>query len=74
MREAVLLELAEAVMKVAGKRVDLIKKPLPVDDPKRRCPDITKAKRLIGFEPKVQLEEGLRLVHANFTERLQLKR
>ena len=33
--------------------------PLPVDDPKRRCPDITKARQLLGWEPRVTLEEGL---------------
>jgi len=36
-------------------------KPLPEDDPKQRCPDITKAKKLLGWEPKVSLEDGLRL-------------
>jgi nucleoside-diphosphate-sugar epimerase len=36
-------------------------KPLPQDDPKRRCPDIRRAKRLLRWEPKVDLEEGLRI-------------
>ena len=68
--EFTMLELADAVMKVVGKRVDIVKKPLPADDPRRRCPDISKAKRLIGFEPKVSLEVGLRATYENFAERL----
>ena len=39
----------------------IVLEPLPQDDPKRRCPDITKAKRILKWEPKVGLEEGLRL-------------
>jgi len=42
--------------------------PLPQDDPKRRCPDISKAKRLLEWEPKVNLEEGLLLTLAYFKE------
>jgi len=41
---------------------------LPQDDPKRRCPDITKAKRVLNWEPKVGLEEGLKLTLAYFKE------
>lgn len=68
--EFTMLELAETVMKVVGRRVDIVKKPLPPDDPRRRCPDITKAKRLLEFEPNVTLEQGLRLTCDNFVERL----
>ena len=39
----------------------IVHRPLPEDDPKQRCPDITKAKKLLGWEPKVSLEDGLRL-------------
>ena len=53
-----------------GKRVELIRKPLPADDPKRRCPDITLAKSLLGFTPKVPLEEGIAATYADFKERL----
>jgi UDP-glucuronate decarboxylase len=68
--EFTMLELAETVMKVAGHRVEIIKKPLPPDDPRRRCPDISKAKRLLGFEPRIALDSGLRLTHDNFADRL----
>ncbi len=63
-------ELAHAVMKVVGNQVELIKKPLPADDPKKRCPDIDKARRLLGFEPRVGLEAGLVLTAQNFRDRL----
>ncbi len=46
----------------------IIHEPLPVDDPKQRCPDISKAKRLLGWEPKVSLEEGLKRTIAFFRE------
>lgn len=46
----------------------IILEPLPVDDPKQRCPDISKAKRLLGWEPKVSLEEGLKTTIAFFKE------
>jgi UDP-glucuronate decarboxylase len=65
-----MLELAETAMKVVGRKVELIRKPLPADDPKRRCPDITKASRLLGFAPKVPLERGLELTCENFRTRL----
>jgi UDP-glucuronate decarboxylase len=68
--EFTMLELAEPAMKVAGRRVELVRKPLPADDPKRRCPDISKAKRLLGFEPKIPLARGLQLTCENFRERL----
>lgn len=69
-REMTMYELAEAVMKVSGSRVELVRKPLPADDPKRRCPDITLARRLLGFEPKVGLELGIAATYADFRERL----
>jgi nucleoside-diphosphate-sugar epimerase len=64
-------ELAEVVMKVAGKTVTIENHPLPADDPKRRCPDITKARAQLGFEPKVLLEDGIRATYDNFAERLR---
>ncbi len=69
--EYTMLQLAEAVMHVTGNQVELVKKPLPVDDPRRRCPDISKARRVLGFEPKVPLAEGILLTYANFDERLR---
>lgn len=69
-REFTMLELAQAVMKVTGRTVELVRRPLPADDPKRRCPDISKASKVIGFEPKVELLEGLAKTHENFRERM----
>ena len=59
-REMTILEFARAVQRVAGKELPIVFKPLPQDDPRQRRPDITKAKRVLGWEPKVDLEEGLR--------------
>jgi UDP-glucuronate decarboxylase len=58
--ENTMLELAEAVIKVTGSRSKVVHMPLPKDDPKKRCPDITKARTLLGWEPKVRLAEGLK--------------
>lgn len=58
--EFTMLQLAEAVQKLVGSSLPLRYEPLPIDDPKQRRPDITKAQRLLnGWEPKVQLPEGL---------------
>ena len=59
-REMTMLEFAGAILKITGATSTIIHKPLPQDDPKRRRPDITKAKNLLGWEPKVPLEEGLK--------------
>ena len=59
--EFTLLELAETVIKVCESRSEIVFEALPVDDPQVRQPDITKAKELLGWEPKVGLDEGLRL-------------
>jgi dTDP-glucose 4,6-dehydratase len=58
--EYTLLQLAEAVIEVAGSRSEIIFEPLPVDDPKIRQPDITRAKDLLGWQPRVSLQEGLK--------------
>ena len=59
--EMTIYEFAERVRAHFPNAPAIIYKPLPEDDPKQRCPDITKAKKLLGWEPKVSLEEGLRL-------------
>ena len=59
-REMTMLEFAGAILKITGATSTIIHKPLPQDDPKRRRPDITKARNLLGWEPKVPLEEGLK--------------
>ncbi|MBI3646087.1 MAG: GDP-mannose 4,6-dehydratase, partial [Acidobacteriales bacterium] len=60
-QEITILEFARRVRELLGAKTEIIFEPLPVDDPKQRCPDITKAKRLLHWEPKVSLDEGLRL-------------
>ena len=58
--EMTLLEMAEKILQVTGSQSKIVFKPLPEDDPKVRKPDITKARTLLDWEPKVKLEEGLR--------------
>jgi dTDP-glucose 4,6-dehydratase len=58
--EYTLLQLAETVIEVSGSRSEIVFEALPVDDPKVRQPDITRAKQLLGWEPEVGLEEGLK--------------
>src|SRR5690606_3190914 len=57
--EFTIRELAELVIELTGANVKLIERPLPEDDPTRRRPDITLAKKLLDWEPKVTLREGL---------------
>jgi dTDP-glucose 4,6-dehydratase len=58
--EFTLLELAEAVIEITGSKSQIVHEPLPTDDPQVRQPDITLAKQILGWEPEVQLQEGLR--------------
>ena len=58
--EFTILECAQMVLKVTGSKSQIGHEPLPQDDPKQRCPDITKARQLLQWEPKVDLETGLR--------------
>lgn len=57
--EMTILEFAKHLLKLTGGRSEIIFKPLPVDDPKTRQPDITQAKKHLGWEPKVPLDQGL---------------
>ena len=59
--EFTILECAQLVLKVTGSKSRIRYEPLPQDDPKQRRPDITKARQLLGWEPKIGLEAGLRL-------------
>jgi dTDP-glucose 4,6-dehydratase len=58
--EFTLLELAHAVLRVTGSKSEIVFEALPVDDPQVRQPDITRAKQVLGWEPEVSLDEGLR--------------
>ena len=70
--ELTILEFAERIKTAAGITAPIVFKPLPEDDPKRRRPDISKAKRVLGWEPKVNLEDGLRDTLAYFRSKLQV--
>jgi dTDP-glucose 4,6-dehydratase len=58
-QEMTIEDIARAIIKLTGSKSKLVYRPLPEDDPKVRQPDITKARTLLGWEPKVGLEEGL---------------
>ena len=64
--EHTVLELAERVLRLTGSRSTLSLRPLPADDPVRRRPDITTARRLLGWQPEVPLDEGLNRTIAHF--------
>ena len=66
--EFTILECAQQVLAVTGSKSRVRYEPLPQDDPKQRCPDIAKAKRLFGWEPKINLETGLRMSLSYFEE------
>ncbi|MCU0445917.1 MAG: SDR family oxidoreductase [Microscillaceae bacterium] len=59
--EITLLQFAEEIIKLTGTTSKIVYKPLPKDDPKQRQPDITRAKEILGWEPKVAREEGLKI-------------
>jgi nucleoside-diphosphate-sugar epimerase len=64
--EFTVLELAELVIELTGSSSEILYEPLPVDDPTQRCPDITLARTVLGWEPEVDLREGLRRTAAWF--------
>ncbi len=64
--EISLLEFAEEILKLTGSSTKIVFKDLPVDDPKQRRPDITKAKAILGWEPKIDRAEGLRRTYEYF--------
>ena len=69
--EMTVLEFAKKIIELTGSKSSIVYKPLPEDDPQVRQPDITKAKKILGWEPKVQLEEGLLKTIEYFRARLQ---
>jgi dTDP-glucose 4,6-dehydratase len=64
--EFTILELAEMVIELTGSASEIVHEPLPVDDPMQRKPDITKARELLGWEPTIDLREGLTRTIAHF--------
>ncbi len=70
--EMTIRQLAEAIIKLTGSGSRIVTRPLPVDDPRVRQPDITRARALLGWEPKVPLDEGLRRTLEYFRRKLGL--
>jgi len=64
--EISLKDFAEEILALTGNKVKIVYKPLPLDDPKQRQPDITKAKTILGWEPKVSRAEGLKITYDYF--------
>lgn len=64
--EISLKDFAEEILALTGSKVKIVHKPLPADDPKQRKPDITKAKTILGWEPKVDRKEGLKMTYEYF--------
>jgi len=70
-QEMTLLELAKRILRLTGSRSDIVFRPLPVDDPKVRQPDITRARTQLRWEPRIDVDEGLRLTIEWFREKLR---
>jgi dTDP-glucose 4,6-dehydratase len=70
-QEMTLLEVAKRIIRLTGSRSEIVFRPLPEDDPKVRQPDITRARSLLGWEPRVDTEEGLKRTLEWFREKLR---
>lgn len=70
-QEITILEFAERVRALVGSAAPIVFRPLPQDDPKQRCPDIAKVRRVLNWQPKVKLEDGLRMTLDYFRERVE---
>jgi dTDP-glucose 4,6-dehydratase len=70
--EMTILQFAERINALTGNQAGIINKPLPKDDPQQRQPDISKARRILGWEPEMSLDAGLESTIAYFAEKLQL--
>jgi dTDP-glucose 4,6-dehydratase len=68
--ELTILEFAKAVQRLVGSDVPIVSKPLPEDDPRVRRPDITRAKEILGWEPKVEFDDGMRRTIAWFKQQV----
>jgi dTDP-glucose 4,6-dehydratase len=70
--EITIKQFAEEILRLIGSKSKIVYKPLPVDDPKVRQPDITRARSILGWEPRVAREEGLSKTLAYFKSKLQI--
>jgi dTDP-glucose 4,6-dehydratase len=68
--ELTIFDFAKAVQRLVGATVDIVSRPLPEDDPKVRRPDMARAKEVLGFEPQVGFDEGMRRTIASFREQV----
>jgi dTDP-glucose 4,6-dehydratase len=68
--EMTIRQLAETIIAITGSKSRIVERPLPVDDPRVRQPDITRAREILGWEPKVPLREGLESTIAYFRKKL----
>ena len=68
--ETSVAELADLVIALTGSRSPIIRRPLPVDDPVQRCPDITQAETVLGWQPRTELKVGLTRAIAYFEKLL----
>lgn len=64
--EITILQFAEEIIRLTSSKQKIVMKPLPKDDPKQRQPDITRARQILKWEPKVSREEGLRITYEYF--------
>lgn len=71
--EFTILECARLVLRITGSQSKIVFQPLPQDDPKQRRPDISKARELLGWEPKINLEQGLKLSMDYFQQAIELE-
>jgi UDP-glucuronate decarboxylase len=72
--ECTIIELAEKIIYMTGSRSKIVHRPLPIDDPRRRRPDISLAKEKLGWEPKIGLDEGLRRTIAHFDREMSARK
>jgi dTDP-glucose 4,6-dehydratase len=71
-QEMTIRQLAERIIALTGSKSRIVEKPLPVDDPRVRQPDITRARTLLGWEAKVPLDEGLAVTLQYFRKKLAI--
>jgi dTDP-glucose 4,6-dehydratase len=69
-REMTIKQFADEIIRITGTKSTVDYKPLPVDDPKVRQPDISRAKKVLGWEPRIEFDQGIRETIAYFRDRV----